>query len=215
MPVLRWNTDKPHRCPDCHAVAVSIETPRSWRVYTCCRCATRFTRWPRLARLLPDAGIFCGEHRTVREGLLDETLSVIEDPGWRSKGLGWEDAYSAVRHLRNGTHPSQTPASVPAPKPPCTGFHWIGQPFYSCDNCGRPAWDHAGMHTFDGIVGPFDRDPGRTEPWKPGEADAIRAKWEPGWHQAAGCSDFRGAVLHGPNCPTPPAAVPPEGGQHA
>lgn len=69
---FRWNPDKPHRCPACHAIAVSGQAPRSWRVYTCCRCGTRFTRWPRLARLLVDAGVSCGEHATVRDGVLDE-----------------------------------------------------------------------------------------------------------------------------------------------
>jgi hypothetical protein len=58
----RWNDDKKHRCPDCHAVAVDMERPSSWKVYTCCRCGTLFTRWPRLARLLPKAGVRCSEH---------------------------------------------------------------------------------------------------------------------------------------------------------
>lgn len=58
-PVRRWNADKPHRCPGCHAIAVSTRPP-TWRhVYTCCRCATRFARWPKLARLLPGAGHTC------------------------------------------------------------------------------------------------------------------------------------------------------------
>lgn len=59
---VRWNRDKPHRCPNCHAVAVDMEKPKSWRVYTCCRCGTRFTRWPILAFALPHAGIRCSEH---------------------------------------------------------------------------------------------------------------------------------------------------------
>ncbi|MFD7541282.1 MULTISPECIES: hypothetical protein [unclassified Streptomyces] len=63
MPVARWNAGKRDRCPDCHTVAVDTGRPVWWRVYTCCRCATRFARWPRLARLLPDAGIRCTEHR--------------------------------------------------------------------------------------------------------------------------------------------------------
>jgi len=59
----RWNFDKPHRCPDCHAIAIDLERPKPWRIYTCCRCGTRFTRWPHLAWLLPSAGIRCSEHR--------------------------------------------------------------------------------------------------------------------------------------------------------
>jgi hypothetical protein len=107
MTVARWNADKKHRCPSCHSVAVSTERPSRWRVYTCCRCATRFTRWPRLWRLLPDTGICCEEHATIRQGVLDDALHVIADPGWRNRGLGWEDAHDAVQHLKNGTHPSQ------------------------------------------------------------------------------------------------------------
>jgi len=62
---VRWNFDKPHRCPACHAAAVDMDPhPTSWWIYTCCRCGVRFTRWPRLAWLLPNAGIRCTEHRT-------------------------------------------------------------------------------------------------------------------------------------------------------
>lgn len=64
--VVRWNDDKPHRCPECHAVAVDMPLPlRSVWVYTCCRCYTRFARWPHLARLLPKAGIRCTQHRNT------------------------------------------------------------------------------------------------------------------------------------------------------
>jgi ribosomal protein L37AE/L43A len=61
--VLRWNIDKNHRCPECHAVAVDMGRPRSSRVYTCCRCGVRFTRWPRLAWLMRDVGVQCSVHR--------------------------------------------------------------------------------------------------------------------------------------------------------
>jgi hypothetical protein len=26
--------------------------------------------------------------------------------------------------------------------PTCAAFQWIGQPLTSCDECGRPAWEH-------------------------------------------------------------------------
>ena len=65
---LRWNEDKKHRCPRCHAVAVDTERPRSWRVYTCCRCAARFTRWPVLARFLRQAGTCCSAHARLAAG---------------------------------------------------------------------------------------------------------------------------------------------------
>lgn len=59
--VLAWNADKPHRCPACHASTVTAERPRWWRIYTCCHCPARFTRWPRLAPLLPNTGVRCND----------------------------------------------------------------------------------------------------------------------------------------------------------
>lgn len=53
LPPLPWNSDKPHRCPLCHDVAIPLGRPRWWRLYTCNLCASRFARWPILARLLP------------------------------------------------------------------------------------------------------------------------------------------------------------------
>ncbi|MFD0902380.1 hypothetical protein [Actinomadura sediminis] len=51
--VRRWNSDKPHRCPECHAI-VDSDKPPTWRAaYECCACGVRFARWPRLAALLP------------------------------------------------------------------------------------------------------------------------------------------------------------------
>lgn len=65
MTIQRYNADKPHRCPQCHAVAVGGGDEFSpFRVYTCCQCGTRFTRWPRLAPVLPKVGIRCGEHNS-------------------------------------------------------------------------------------------------------------------------------------------------------
>lgn len=63
MRVLRWNTDRPHRCPSCYAVAVDLERPRSTCVYTCCDCGVRFARWPFLGRVLRKAGVMCSVHR--------------------------------------------------------------------------------------------------------------------------------------------------------
>lgn len=62
LPVTRWNDDKPHRCPWCHAVAVDLERPRPWRVYQCYRCGARFARYPWLGRWLPFTGVRCSEH---------------------------------------------------------------------------------------------------------------------------------------------------------
>ncbi len=57
------------------------------------------------------------------------------------------------------------------------GFVWLGQPFTSCDRCGQPAWEHTGIDVPDPDL--FSDAPGGVRPWLPGEADAIRRKWEP------------------------------------
>ncbi len=56
---------------------------------------------------------------------------------------------------------------------PCRGFRWIGQSFASCDECGKPAWEHEGeMRLRDG-AGPFGgKDDWELRPWKHGEAEA-------------------------------------------
>ena len=60
--VVPWNRDKPHRCPECHAVAIGMERPSRRKVYTCCQCGVRFARWPRLAAVLGEAGVRCSGH---------------------------------------------------------------------------------------------------------------------------------------------------------
>jgi hypothetical protein len=62
MKVLKWNEDKKHRCPECHAVTIDTQKPSKWKVYQCCRCGTVFCARPRLADLLPFAGVVCSEH---------------------------------------------------------------------------------------------------------------------------------------------------------
>jgi len=63
-------------------------------------------------------------------------------------------------------------------KPPCEWFHWIGQPFYSCDQCGRPAWEHKGR--LAPPQSPFSSS-GSDEgiPWTDEERESCRRKWEP------------------------------------
>lgn len=56
----------------------------------------------------------------------------------------------------------------------CRWFVWVGQPWTSCEVCGRPAWDHDGEPVPDGY--PITRLVGR--PWRDGEADRIRARFE-------------------------------------
>lgn len=88
MTVQRWNEDKKHRCPRCHAVAVDLEQPSRWKVYTCCRCSTRFSCFPRLGLLLPDVGVRCSEHapamrahRNVRRSIGMSVGAVLLGPG--------------------------------------------------------------------------------------------------------------------------------------
>lgn len=63
-----------------------------------------------------------------------------------------------------------------AARPACEWFRWIGQPFSSCDRCGRPAWEHRGEETYAGS-GPFDTAEPVGREWEPGEVKAIREKW--------------------------------------
>ena len=61
----------------------------------------------------------------------------------------------------------------------CRGFRWIGQSFATCDGCGRPAWEHEGEMRLKAGAGPFGGDEiWELRPWKPGEAEAIRRKWD-------------------------------------
>ncbi|MFK0182351.1 hypothetical protein ACIQVR_41075 [Streptomyces xanthochromogenes] len=81
--------------------------------------------------------------------------------------------------LRRMADEAQQPEAeaVPAEAPSvCEGFQWIGQSFATCDRCDQPAWDHVGEDV--PVEGASLSDERRTvRPWKPGQADAIRAKW--------------------------------------
>ncbi len=80
------------------------------------------------------------------------------------------------RRVAAEEQPAETQAQHVEPSPVCQGFQWIGQSFATCDRCGHPAWDHRGEDVAVEGAGPFDNR--RTvRPWKPGEADRIRAKW--------------------------------------
>lgn len=47
-PVIDWCSNQAYPCPHCRHDTVPI--PSRWEVYTCCNCATRFVRFPRLQR---------------------------------------------------------------------------------------------------------------------------------------------------------------------
>lgn len=71
------------------------------------------------------------------------------------------------------------PAPVPEPVTPCPeGFHWIGQSFATCDQCGLPAWEHEGLAGYDSDAAlPFFPPSFVLKPWAPGERERIRARW--------------------------------------
>ncbi|MET7693842.1 hypothetical protein ABZT06_38755 [Streptomyces sp. NPDC005483] len=56
-PVIDWYSNKTYQCPQCHHDTVA--DPSRWEVYTCCNCATRFARFPRLQRFLRHVGVTC------------------------------------------------------------------------------------------------------------------------------------------------------------
>ena len=60
---MKWNEDKPHRCPNCHTIAVpsSVERPQRGVVYTCCGCGVRFSSSPS-RRSMPERGVVCDQH---------------------------------------------------------------------------------------------------------------------------------------------------------
>ena len=88
------------------------------------------------------------------------------------------DAIDAVR-VMNGER-TYISLDVPAPEPPrgCDGFRWIGQPFTSCDGCGRPAWEHKGMQVLKEGSSPFGGSAMEWEvrPWAPGHMERVKAE---------------------------------------
>lgn len=60
----------------------------------------------------------------------------------------------------------------------CEGFAWVGQSFASCDECGRPYWEHSHDRRSGGSDGPFGLGL-RLVPITPEQALGCRAKWDP------------------------------------
>lgn len=59
----------------------------------------------------------------------------------------------------------------------CEGFQWIGQPFSSCDRCGRPYWEHTHEERVrpDAVLG--DPDMFELVVITPESAERVRRKW--------------------------------------
>ena len=76
---------------------------------------------------------------------------------------------------------SETVSDQNANASPCPGFVWIGQPFDTCDRCGQPAWEHAGIERVVG-GGPFGLR-FKVVPWAEGELARIRGSWDWDWER--------------------------------
>jgi len=119
------------------------------------------------------------EHRAT---VLEKAADWFESDGRYVQQMFGHQAAAELRRMAaepapadTGHDDSETEGQAP---PVCQGFVWIGQSFATCDRCGQPAWEHAGEEVPVEGAGPFDNR--RTvRPWKPGQADAIRAKWAP------------------------------------
>jgi hypothetical protein len=115
---------------------------------------------------------------------VDGTAGPSEDSdGFNPEPYPFGDVVDATSGLHPSEHADSRPAGpgeeskshlAPARVACPEGFHWIGQPWASCDECGLPAWEHAGMATAN-LESPFDDSPLTLQPWKPGEAERIAA----------------------------------------
>lgn len=57
---------------------------------------------------------------------------------------------------------------------PCRAWAWIGQPFTSCDECGKPFWEHS--HEWIPLNGPFSTR-WRRAVISTNVARIVRARW--------------------------------------
>ena len=56
----------------------------------------------------------------------------------------------------------------------CPAFKWVGQPFSSCDECGKPFWKHSHDTRYDAPFGGRERRVVITRV----QAEACRRKWD-------------------------------------
>jgi hypothetical protein len=69
--------------------------------------------------------------------------------------------------------------SLRSVNPDCQWFHWIGQVITSCDQCGRPIWEHAGLPNRP--ENPFEDTPGG-RPWSQDDRwNRMHQRWLEGW----------------------------------
>lgn len=121
--------------------------------------------------------------------LLDEPVArTTEQPGpvnvdWTADGrMVGVEVLSAVDAPAQAREPETEQPEVPCPD----GFRWIGQSFACCDGCGLPAWEHAGLSILPKVgASLFGKTEWVLRPWNPGEAEQIRAKWDPDYRPVA------------------------------
>lgn len=121
-------------------------------------------------------------------------LLVDVDADWKVVGIenvgrpvGWSQLVDVIRAIPlTAQSPydrtcSACQAEPVPPKTPCPeGFHWIGQSGAWCDKCGLPIWEHEGMARLRrSPKSPFDDANWELDPWKPGDREALRKRWEP------------------------------------
>lgn len=75
--------------------------------------------------------------------------------------LGLKQAWGELCTALEASGIETVPEPTPEPVRPCEGFAWIGQALTSCDECGRPVWEHPGERRHSD---PFS-DAYEVEPW--------------------------------------------------
>jgi hypothetical protein len=76
------------------------------------------------------------------------------------------------------TNRPNTEEPVMSEAPRCYAFEWIGQPFSSCNNCGKPYWEHthdSRSQRRDGTSVPFGHRFHKAISKE--EAQACKKKW--------------------------------------
>lgn len=120
------------------------------------------------------------------------TLWVARKRGTRPQGATYPSSAPGVWPLFDACGPkrevgSGNPKPAPTDRLPCRWFRWVGQSFLHCDGCGQPAWEHEGSRELKEDAPMFGGgdDVWVGRPWKPGEADGIRRKWDPDYEPAS------------------------------
>lgn len=93
--------------------------------------------------------------------------------------LSDDEARTLASDLRASRAASGTIGKTPAvtEPDPCWGFRWIGQPLTSCDNCGKPYWEHTHEERLREGARILDADMFEMVPITPERAESCKRKW--------------------------------------